>query len=70
MIIEHDGGYHTLLARLNQLDVATGEWVLAGEPVGAMGPRTTGASGELQGLYLELRRAGQPINPHRWVAPR
>ncbi len=70
LIIEHDGGYHTLLARMERLDVATGEWVLAGEPVGAMGPRTTGASGEQLGLYLELRRAGQPINPRRWVAQR
>lgn len=70
LIIEHDGGYHTLLAGMERLDIATGEWVLAGEPVGAMGPRTTGASGEELGLYLELRRAGQPINPRRWVAQR
>ena len=70
LIIEHDGGYHTLLAGLDRLDTSTGQWVLAGEPVGAMGPATVDAFGETQGLYLELRRAGQPINPHRWVAQR
>lgn len=70
LIIEHDGGYHTLLAGLDRLDTATGQWVLAGEPVGAMGPSVIDAFGETQGLYLELRRRGQPINPHRWVAQR
>ncbi len=70
LIIEHDGGYHTLLAGLDRLDTATGQWVLAGEPVGAMGPSVVDAFGETQGLYLELRRRGQPINPHRWVAQR
>ena len=70
LIIEHDGGYHTLLAGLGRLDTATGQWVLAGEPVGAMGPSAVDAFGKSQGLYLELRRKGQPINPHRWVARR
>lgn len=64
LIIEHDGGYHTLLAGLARLDTSVGQWVLAGEPVGAMG-KTSLDSG---GLYLELRRDGQPINPQRWIA--
>ncbi len=64
LIIEHDGGYHTLLAGLERLDTAVGQWVLAGEPVGAMGQTSLDGSG----LYLELRRDGQPINPQRWIA--
>ncbi len=64
LIIEHDGGYHTLLAGLERLDTSIGQWVLAGEPVGAMG----GTSLDGAGLYLELRRNGQPINPQRWIA--
>ena len=64
LIIEHDGGYHTLLAGLERLDTSVGQWVLAGEPVGAMG----GTSLDSAGLYLELRRDGQPINPQRWIA--
>jgi septal ring factor EnvC (AmiA/AmiB activator) len=64
LIIEHDGGYHTLLAGLERLDTSAGQWVLAGEPVGAMGE----SSLDSVGLYLELRRKGQPINPQRWIA--
>lgn len=67
LIIEHDGGYHTLLAGLGRLDTSVGQWVLAGEPLGSAGAAID-APGEIQGLYLELRRKGQPINPWRWVA--
>ena len=64
LIIEHDGGYHTLLAGLERLDTSTGQWVLAGEPVGAMGGNPVDGNG----LYLELRRKGRPIDPQRWIA--
>jgi septal ring factor EnvC (AmiA/AmiB activator) len=64
LIIEHDGGYHTLLAGLERLDTSTGQWVLAGEPVGAMGANPIDG----KGLYLELRRNGRPIDPQRWIA--
>jgi septal ring factor EnvC (AmiA/AmiB activator) len=64
LIIEHEGGYHTLLAGLGQIDSLAGQWVLAGEPVGAMGTRNN----NLPTLYLELRRNGQPINPLPWIA--
>ena len=70
LIIEHDGGYHTLLAGLERLDTSVGQWVLAGEPVGAMGEVSLDGETSLDGagLYLELRRNGQPINPQRWIA--
>ncbi len=64
LIIEHRGGYHTLLAGLGRIDSLAGQWVLAGEPVGAMGTRKKGQPT----LYLELRRNGQPINPLPWLA--
>ena len=67
LIIEHDGGYHTLLAGLDRLDTSAGQWVLAGEPLGAMGNLTVDKSGESVELYLELRRKGQPIDPNRWI---
>ena len=35
LIIRHGGGYHSVLAGLGRVDVETGQWVLAGEPVGA-----------------------------------
>ncbi len=68
LIIEHDGGYHTLLAGLERLDATLGQWLLTGEPVGAMGQETVDLLGESQGLYLELRHNGRPINPQRWIA--
>lgn len=63
LIIAHDGGYHSLLAGLGQIDGTVGQWLVAGEPVGTLpsdGPKAT--------LYLELRRHGQPINPLPWLA--
>lgn len=68
LIIEHDGGYHTLLAGLERLDATVGQWVLAGEPVGAVSSSPIDKGSNTVGLYLELRRKGQPIDPQRWIA--
>ena len=64
LIIEHSEGYHTLLSGLSRIDAASGQWVLAGEPVGVMGPPEHGSPE----LYVELRRNGRPINPLPWLA--
>jgi septal ring factor EnvC (AmiA/AmiB activator) len=63
LIIEHGGGYHSLLAGLERVEGTVGQWLVAGEPVGTMGQ----ASGQPR-LYLELRHNGQPINPLPWLA--
>jgi septal ring factor EnvC (AmiA/AmiB activator) len=63
LIIEHGGGYHTVLAGLAQIDCVVGQWLLAGEPVGSMGREDS----EQTALYVELRRNGQPINPLPWM---
>ncbi len=64
IIIEHDKGYHSLLAGMNTLDSKVGQWVLAGEPIGRMGSLKNNPPK----LYLELRRNGQPINMNSWLA--
>jgi len=64
LIIEHSGGYHTLLSGLERVDTDVGQWVLAGEPVGVMAK----PSGGKPRLYFELRREGQPVNPLPWFA--
>jgi septal ring factor EnvC (AmiA/AmiB activator) len=64
LIIEHGEGYHSLLSGLGRIDGGVGQWVLAGEPVGAMGAIPEGNPR----LYLELRRQGHPINPQPWLA--
>ena len=67
LIIEHAGGYHTILAGLDRVEAEIGQWLEAGEPVGRMGQ--TGELGPGQStpgrprLYVELRQGGQPIDP-------
>lgn len=42
LIIDHGEGYHSLIAGLARIDARAGQWVLAGEPVGAAGVGTAG----------------------------
>lgn len=62
LILEHAGGYHTLLSGMSRIDAEVGQRLMAGEPVGVM-ERSDGPS-----LYVELRRDGQPIDPLPWLA--
>lgn len=66
LIIDHGDGYHTLLAGMARIDMAVGQHVSTGEPVGLMGSE----GGDRPILYVELRRNGQPINPLPWLASR
>lgn len=61
LIIEHAEGYLTLLSGLDNIDVDVGQTLLAGEPIGTMG--NTGK----QGLYVELRKNKQPVDPEIWM---
>ncbi|HEV2336495.1 MAG TPA: peptidoglycan DD-metalloendopeptidase family protein, partial [Stellaceae bacterium] len=63
LIIRHSSLYYSLLAGLQRVDVTADQWVLAGEPVGAM----LGTDGST--LYFELRRDGHPVDPQPWLAP-
>jgi murein DD-endopeptidase MepM/ murein hydrolase activator NlpD len=66
LIVDCGGEYHFVLAGLDRLDVAAGQRLLAGEPVGVLaGPGGPGAS-----LYVELRRGGRPVDPQPWFAGR
>jgi septal ring factor EnvC (AmiA/AmiB activator) len=64
LIIDHGGGYHTLLSGLERIDTDVNQRLLTGEPIGTMGQPSKGRPE----LYLELRRNGQPINPLPWLA--
>lgn len=66
LIIEHQNGYHTLLAGLGRTDVVVGQWVLAGEPVGVMDVLENGRPR----LYVEFRRYGKAIDPWPWLEAR
>jgi septal ring factor EnvC (AmiA/AmiB activator) len=68
LIIRHGGLYHSLLAGLGRVDIKADQWVLAGEPVGAMPDAVDKASGGA--LYVELRRDGRPVDPQLWLGSR
>ncbi len=74
LIIDAGGGYHVLLAGMNQINVEVGQFVLAGEPVAIMGASASLAPG-LGGietndpvLYVEFRNDGGSIDPGPWWA--
>lgn len=69
-LIDHGEGYHTLLTGLGRIDVAVGDWVLQGEPLGALPSEgADGASGAGGAkLYVELRKDGEPVDPAPWFA--
>jgi septal ring factor EnvC (AmiA/AmiB activator) len=78
LIIRHDRRYYSALAGLGRVDAKLGDWVLAGEPVGAVPDIPSGGAGaeapEAEEsdpgrlLYYELRRDGRPIDPQPWLA--
>lgn len=75
LIISHGGGYHTLLAGMENINSIVGQWILKGEPVGQMatdltdgsGQNNSNASNSRQKLYVEFRQSGKPINPLPWI---
>ena len=62
IIIDHGGGYMTLLAGLENIDCEVGQTLLAGEPIGQM------SDNEETNLYVELRKDSRPIDPTAWIA--
>jgi murein hydrolase activator len=60
VIIEHDKGYHSLIAGLKKIDTVVGQSVAAGEPIGLLNRASNGSKPT---LYYELRLNGQPVNP-------
>jgi septal ring factor EnvC (AmiA/AmiB activator) len=74
LIIDAGGGYYVLLAGLDRINVQSGEFVLAGEPIGVMGDgsvrmATAAAVGAARPvLYIELRKDGTAIDPGPWWA--
>ncbi len=73
LIINAGGGYHIVLTGLDRVNVDTGQFVLAGEPVATMGGSPAGAlAGEsgtgLPVVYIEFRKDGAPIDPGPWWA--
>ena len=56
VILDHSGGWTSLVTGLGRVDVRVGDVLVGGAPLGIIG--TGGAQ-----LTLELRHDGQPVNP-------
>ena len=64
LIVEHRGGYHSLIAGLGRVDTVVGDKLSAGEPVGAAD------DGDTPAIYYELRQNGDPIDPKKMLTAR
>ncbi|MBH5321367.1 murein hydrolase activator EnvC family protein [Aurantiacibacter sediminis] len=61
VIIEHRGGWTSLITGLARSDVRVGQDVVGGAPLGVAGP-------DRPSVTLELRRNGEPVNPITFVS--
>ncbi|TIP96933.1 MAG: hypothetical protein E5X60_18780 [Mesorhizobium sp.] len=76
LILNAGDGYHVVLAGMSRISVASGQSVLAGEPVGAMGEAQVASTSVSKNgnatpeLYVEFRKDGKPVDPTPWWADR
>ena len=65
VILDHGSDHFTVSAHLERIDVALGDPVAAGTPIGAVGD-----TGSLDGpqLYFEIRRGADALDPAEWLA--
>ncbi|MCF1503668.1 peptidoglycan DD-metalloendopeptidase family protein [Afifella sp. H1R] len=72
LILNVGSGYHVVLAGLEHIDVALGQFVLAGEPVAVMGAERLASLSDIDHtsaqpvLYVEFRKDGRSIDPDPW----
>jgi septal ring factor EnvC (AmiA/AmiB activator) len=60
VIIEHAGGWTSLVTGLAAVEVAVGDTVIGGSPLGR-------ASGGKEPVTIELRQGGKPVNPLQYL---
>jgi septal ring factor EnvC (AmiA/AmiB activator) len=68
VIADCGGGTSVVLAGMNNLDVATGQRLAHGQPVGAMLGYNPANPARQPVLYVELRQNGNPVDPTAWLA--
>jgi septal ring factor EnvC (AmiA/AmiB activator) len=65
IILDHGAGYMSLYGHNEALLKVAGDWVVLGETIAHVGD----SGGQTRtALYFEIRRDGEPIDPHRWMA--
>ncbi len=74
LIVNAGDGYYEVLAGLARTDVVAGQFVLTGEPLGAMGDGSARSASAMPlgagepVLYVEFRKDGAAIDPSPWWA--
>ena len=74
LILNAGDDYHIVLAGMERIDAALGQFVLGGEPVGAMGSTRLASIGDIDHtsaqpiLYVEFRKDGNSIDSAPWWA--
>jgi len=67
VIVDHGESFMTLYGYNETILKNTGDWVAPGDVIATVGD----SGGQSQaGLYFELRRGTQPVNPQRWFTRR
>ncbi|MEH6717404.1 MAG: peptidoglycan DD-metalloendopeptidase family protein [Aurantimonas endophytica] len=72
LILDAGDGYHVVLAGMERIDVESGQFVSAGEPVASMGAKRLASVAVAEfgasepALYVEFRKDGKPVDPSPW----
>ena len=68
VILEHDGGYQTTYANLQVAPpVAAGDFVSAGQIIGAVGTTAAAESAQEAHLHFAVTKGGESIDPHTFL---
>lgn len=65
VIVDHGDGWMSLYAQNDSVLREVGEWVGAGDALAGVG---SSGGQQAAGLYFELRRKGQPVDPEGWFS--
>ncbi len=66
--IDHGGGLRTLYANLqSETRVETGDYVTAGQPIGAVGATALGESGLPPHLHFAVTQDGEAVDPEEFL---
>lgn len=66
VILDHGEGFLSVLGKLGRLEVAAGQRVRAGQPLGFVHVDRKCRRWDCTTCYYELRRGAVALNPHKW----
>ncbi|WP_321377609.1 murein hydrolase activator EnvC [Rhizobium sp.] len=74
VILNPGSGYHIVLSGMDSVNVHAGQFVLSGEPIGAMGDKRVASAAAFSletnrpTLYIEFRKDGNSVDSRPWWA--